>query len=162
MNMPSAVEWDPLIESWRTRQGLSGHTRLEVAASRSGEPLAPDAPVPGCACPRCTGVPEDDPAPGQSEPDGADRRLPVEKARQVSILALARRLDLGTPRKRGGEHLVRCPLHDDTDPSLSLNAEKGLWYCWPCGQGGDGIDLVMDCRGLQFPDAVKWIVRARS
>lgn len=23
-------------------------------------------------------------------------------------------------------------------PSMSIDVEKGLWYCFPCGDGGDG------------------------
>lgn len=159
MDMSLEVDRDALIANWRTRRGLSEHLRLEIAASRPGDPLAPGEPVPGCSCPACTEIEADDPARGQEKPKTTGPSLPVEKARQVSILDLARRLGLGTPRKRGEEHLVRCPFHDDTDPSLSLNMDRGVWYCWPCGEGGDGIELVMRARGVQFPAAVKWIVR---
>jgi hypothetical protein len=32
---------------------------------------------------------------------------------------------------------LRCPLHDDTNPSLSFNQEKGVWRCHAgCGDGG--------------------------
>lgn len=34
------------------------------------------------------------------------------------------------------EFNVRCPLHDDRNPSLSLNILKGVWYCHSgCGSG---------------------------
>ncbi len=35
------------------------------------------------------------------------------------------------------EQLVRCIFHDDTNPSLSINIEKGLFYCHACRIGGD-------------------------
>jgi hypothetical protein len=29
-----------------------------------------------------------------------------------------------------------CPNHDDHDPSLSIDAEQGLYNCFVCGYGG--------------------------
>ena len=79
----------------------------------------------------------------------------VDAARHISILEIADRLGLGEPRRSGSEWLVLCPLHADERPSLHLNAEKGCWYCFPCGEGGDGIGLVMRARRLGFADAVQ-------
>lgn len=149
---------DPLVESWRTRRGLSHHAALEVAAAaRQGEPLEEGEPVPGCDCEDCTGVTEDDTARPDRKQGTSD--LPVEEARRASITNIARRLGLGSPEKRGREYAVRCPFHQDTNPSLKLNDRKGVWFCFPCHQGGDVIDLVMEERSITFKDAVKWIVR---
>jgi DNA primase len=52
---------------------------------------------------------------------------------------------------------VLCPFHDDHDPSLLLNTDEDLWFCFPCGAGGDGIALVMRVRGCGFTEAVAWI-----
>lgn len=153
-------ETDRLVDSWQG-PGLSHHAALEVAAVvRRGDALEEGEAVPGCGCTSCTGVSEQDPA----RPDRTRNRpdLPVERARRASILTLARRLTLGEPKKRGREHVVRCPFHEDTDPSLRLNDADGLWFCFPCGEGGDGIDLVERVRGVSFADAVKWIVRNRG
>ena len=35
-----------------------------------------------------------------------------------------------------------CPFHKDTNPSLSLNNEKGLFYCFGCRVGGDIVKFV--------------------
>lgn len=40
------------------------------------------------------------------------------------------------------EQLVRCIFHDDTNPSLSINIEKGLFYCHACRIGGDINDFL--------------------
>jgi len=87
-----------------------------------------------------------------------DDPLPVEEARRVPIESVVRRLGLGEPEGRWGEPRVLCPLHDDSNPSLRLREPEGLVYCDPCGQGGDGIWLVMEALGLEFADAVLWLV----
>lgn len=88
--------------------------------------------------------------------------LPVAEARRVPIRDVAARLGLGEPTGRWGEPRVLCPLHDDHDPSLRLREDQGLWYCDPCGLGGDGIELVRRTLGLDFADAVRWIVESRA
>ncbi len=40
-------------------------------------------------------------------------------------------------KKVGNEYKGLCPFHDDHDPSLSVNREKGLWHCFGCERGGD-------------------------
>lgn len=49
-------------------------------------------------------------------------------------------LDNVLPNK--SEQLVRCIFHDDTSPSLSINIEKGLFYCHACHVGGDVNDFL--------------------
>lgn len=155
-----------LVESWRSRRPLSEHLRLELAhAVRTGHepgdppPLEDAAPVPGCGCSRCTGM-------ASATPEGKLRRarrlrdgpLPVERARAVFILEVARRLGLGEPKRCGrGEYVVACPFHDDHDPSLTLTEGAGLFYCFPCGVGGDSIELVRRVRRVSFTSAVRWI-----
>lgn len=83
--------------------------------------------------------------------------LDIDAARAFPILEAAQLLGLGEPKRAGREHLVRCVLHEDRRASLRLNPGKGTWYCDPCGEGGDGIALVMRVRGLTFPDAVRFL-----
>ncbi|MEO0132631.1 MAG: CHC2 zinc finger domain-containing protein [candidate division WOR-3 bacterium] len=52
----------------------------------------------------------------------------------------AQYLDNVLPTKE--EQLVRCIFHDDTHPSLSINIEKGLFYCHACRIGGDINDFL--------------------
>jgi len=148
---------------------LSDHLRLEVAAIfHRGRALDPGDPVPGCGCEICTGIPADSPArlPAwrRRDPDRAARtdqerreawERGVETARAVSVLDVARLLGCGDPVKRGRELAVRCPLHDDSDPSLRIAAEGHTWYCDPCGEGGDAIALYMRGRRINFTDAVR-------
>ena len=36
-----------------------------------------------------------------------------------------------------------------------MNAERGLWICDPCGEGGDVIELWRRVRGVPFAEAVR-------
>ncbi len=84
----------------------------------------------------------------------------VETARAVPLLEVVRRLGLGTPVKKGKELAVRCPLHEDNNPSLRLNPTKQLWYCAPCVEGGDAIKLYMRARRIEFAEAVRELAAA--
>lgn len=54
------------------------------------------------------------------------------------------------------EQVGVCPFHADTNGSLHVNSEKGLWHCYGigCQQGGDAITWLMQKRNLSFRDAV--------
>ena len=118
-----------------------------------------DRPVPGCGCPGCTGIPSDH---SVRQRQLRRRRAGhgrfdemVDRARAVPLVAVVQRLGLGTPAQRGRELAVCCPLHDDSHPSLQLNPAKQVWYCHPCGIGGDAIKLYMRARRIEFAEAVR-------
>ena len=46
-------------------------------------------------------------------------------------------------------------LADCDEPSLRLNPTKQVWYCDPCGIGGDAIELFMRARRIEFAEAVR-------
>jgi hypothetical protein len=58
-------------------------------------------------------------------------------------------------RKVGREYRGLAPCHDDRRPSLRVNPEKQLWFCDPCGKGGDVIKFMMVADGLTFPQALR-------
>ena len=39
-------------------------------------------------------------------------------------------------KRKGREYIGVCPFHEDTDPSLKVNPEKGIFKCFVCGKGG--------------------------
>jgi DNA primase len=57
--------------------------------------------------------------------------------------------------KSGANFKGRCPFHKDDTPSMVVNAEKGLWHCFGCGEGGDVIAFLMKIERLSFIEAVK-------
>ena len=42
-----------------------------------------------------------------------------------------------------------CPFHGDSDPSLVVNDEKGIWKCFGCGVGGDVVEFYKCIRRLE-------------
>jgi len=50
---------------------------------------------------------------------------------------------------------VRCPFHDDKNPSMSVNVNEGTWYCFACGIGGSVVDLEMKYKGISMPEALQ-------
>ena len=74
---------------------------------------------------------------------------------RIDVAAVATAL-LGPAVKRSGARLLwRCPFHDDHDPSFQVDPERRLWKCWPCDRGGDAAALVMQLKGVPFPEAVR-------
>jgi DNA primase len=47
-----------------------------------------------------------------------------------------------------------CPLHGDHNPSFLVDANKGLFYCYGCGRGGDVIRFAELYHQVKFPQAV--------
>lgn len=47
-----------------------------------------------------------------------------------------------------------CPLHQDHRPSFLVDANKGLFYCYGCGRGGDVIRFAELYHQVRFPQAL--------
>ncbi len=62
-------------------------------------------------------------------------------------------------RKRGRTWEGLCPFHDEKTPSFSVDAEKGLYFCFGCRAGGDVFRFVMERENLNFPEAVEMLAR---
>jgi hypothetical protein len=57
-------------------------------------------------------------------------------------------------RRHGKELRGLCPFHSDKNPSLAVNPDKGRWYCFACGFGGDAIRFIEKLHGVGFKDAL--------
>lgn len=51
------------------------------------------------------------------------------------------------------EFRIRCPFHDDRDPSANVNLESGFWHCHSEDIGGGPIDWLMR-KGMATKDAI--------
>jgi DNA primase len=60
----------------------------------------------------------------------------------------------GSLKKVGHEYVTHCVWHQDTNPSLTINDDKGFCFCHVCREGGDAIKYLERKDGLSFPDAV--------
>ncbi len=62
--------------------------------------------------------------------------------------------------KRAGRHFKGlCPFHTEKSASFVVSPEKGLYYCFGCGKGGDIFRFVMDYEGLSFSEALGQLAR---
>lgn len=77
-----------------------------------------------------------------------------------SRLSLAEIVTAHTRLKKSGASLKGlCPFHKEKTPSFTVNDERGLWYCFGCGQGGDIFTFVMKAENLDFADALERLAR---
>ncbi len=49
----------------------------------------------------------------------------------------------------------KCPFHDDSTPSFSVNLKDQYFHCFGCGAGGDVFSFVMRNQNLEFKEAMK-------
>lgn len=49
---------------------------------------------------------------------------------------------------------VLCPFHKDTNGSLSIDTEKGLWFCHSCDIGGSIFDFYMKVFDVDFKSSL--------
>jgi len=72
----------------------------------------------------------------------------------VDVVAVARE-HTQLRQKAGADWEGLCPLHKEKTPSFHVDADKGLFYCFGCGSGGDAIKLHMLLSGDDFPAAIE-------
>lgn len=86
-----------------------------------------------------------------------DREVPrdqIEKANEDIVGVIGRHIQL---KKTGKNWSACCPFHSERSPSFTVSPEKGMYYCFGCGAGGDAVRFVRDYLGIGFRDAVESI-----
>jgi len=58
-------------------------------------------------------------------------------------------------RKRGGSFSGCCPFHEEKSPSFYVSAQKGLYNCFSCGNGGDLIKFIQEAHKMNYPQALE-------
>ncbi len=76
----------------------------------------------------------------------------LEKLKSASLSKVVEELG-GSLKKVGYEYVTQCVWHDDKNPSLTINDDKGFCFCHVCREGGDVIKYVEQRKGLGFVDA---------
>jgi DNA primase len=64
-------------------------------------------------------------------------------------------------KKVGANWSGLCPFHGEKSPSFSVNADKGVYYCFGCQAKGDVISFVREIDHLDFQGAVE-LLAAKS
>lgn len=88
---------------------------------------------------------------------------PMERINESVIEEIRSRIDLaelvssyGIPLKQSGSSVTACcPFHHEKTPSFHINAAKGFYHCFGCGESGDAFKFVQKQEGLSFTEAVK-------
>ncbi len=83
--------------------------------------------------------------------DPFDQREKIRDA--IDIVDLVERY---VPLRRQGANFVgRCPWHDDSRPSLQVNATRQTFKCWVCNIGGDVFSFVMKIENVDFKESMQ-------
>lgn len=78
-----------------------------------------------------------------------------ERKQQIPLLDYLRAQDWQSARRLSrGRWMGLCPLHCDRKPSFLVDPNKGLFYCYGCGRGGDVIRFAELYHEVRFPQAV--------
>jgi DNA primase len=76
---------------------------------------------------------------------------------QTDIVALVNEV---TPVKKSGATLkALCPFHQEKTPSFTVNRDKGVFYCFGCGVGGDAVKFVQLHQKATFSEAVAYLAQ---
>jgi DNA primase len=63
-----------------------------------------------------------------------------------------------TPLKLAGKsYKGLCPFHREKSPSFTVDRNKGLFYCFGCGTGGDVFKFLVLTERFTFPEAVEHV-----
>jgi hypothetical protein len=78
----------------------------------------------------------------------------IESQSLPSWEAIFQQVGEPAPRRRR----ARCPIHGGDSPtSLSLNEEKGVYFCHVCHASGDKVDFVRQVQGTDFKRALAFL-----
>ncbi|MDQ6993000.1 MAG: DNA primase [Mariprofundus sp.] len=75
-------------------------------------------------------------------------------ARSDIIEIIARHVAL---KKSGANMIGLCPFHHEKTPSFSVSADKQIYYCFGCGQGGNAFKFLREHDGYAFHEAVEYL-----
>jgi len=59
--------------------------------------------------------------------------------------------------KSGRTHKGLSPFNKEKTPSFYVNVERGTYYCFSSGQGGDHFEFIQKMEGLDFKGALKFL-----
>lgn len=75
----------------------------------------------------------------------------IEEASNISSIVS----DYISLERKGNNQMGLCPFHSDSNPSMSVSDQKGVFKCFVCGAGGGAIKFVQNYEGISFIEAVR-------
>jgi DNA primase len=64
-----------------------------------------------------------------------------------------------TLKKAGKSWKGLCPFHREKTPSFTVDRDRGLFYCFGCGAGGDLFGFVRQIERVEFREAAEILAR---
>lgn len=60
-------------------------------------------------------------------------------------------------KRSGANFKALCPFHTEKTPSFVVNAQKQIFHCFGCGEGGNVFSFLMKIENIEFPEALKML-----
>lgn len=101
------------------------------------------------------------------EPEGSEpQESPTLFAKQAERLRaevpITKVIGKYTKLRRTKNRLVgRCPLHDEPNPTLTVDPRTNTFQCFGCGADGDGITFLKRVEGLTYGQALEALENIR-
>ncbi len=92
-----------------------------------------------------------------SEKSGFDRDFLERVIESINPLTIIGRYT--NLKKSGARYKGLCPFHKEKTPSFTVDPDRGLFYCFGCGKGGDIFTFLMEREGLSFFEAVEFLAK---
>ena len=73
----------------------------------------------------------------------------VQRVRDLDILDIVKPY-VEKLQRSGANYTALCPFHSERSGSFSITPSKNVWYCFGCGEGGDGIAFIRKLKNLGF------------
>ena len=94
------------------------------------------------------------------EVDEIIKLMPIDLKSKINVREFYRQfLEL---RQSGKLLWSKCPFHNDSDPSFSIDETTGIWKCWSENISGDIIDFYERLTGKSFTDSVLDIAKSQN
>lgn len=85
---------------------------------------------------------------------GSQGRDPASSSQATDMAAVLEHYQVAFVHKAGWIK-IKCPVHNESRPSATVNLEGGF-NCQSCGaKGGDALELVRQIERCTFPEALK-------